>query len=411
MSSTRPSHLLCCLLLAGALVPTAASGQRPLVSANPHAASLPSGTPPLSGIAAIPCTSANAYHVSSTTEVNRALGYPDYGKPKILSDDANNITVSQTTSWIQSVCNANATHNNHAVHYEHFDSGLSGSADAGDIINAVNDFPMATSRAVLEYIRDESCASDLSAGGTLTRSGNEFLWNGQGVNLIGHSWMGAVAGLNFNTEQYLSVLASYDVNLTRIWVIEQWTGLEVAGSPPVYSNSILPFTGSIANDSVDLDQFNSAYLNRIEDFVQRAWNKGIVVQITLFDRHGLLNNPGEWGRWDGSPYNPANTTDHVFTPGAVAVGSSNGGAPTNFLDLCQPTYTQAATTCPVQKTHFNFIKALRNRLQTKRNVIFEIMNEPLAGEWGTTPITDFHKWVADATIRNGIEKVSFGCFN
>jgi hypothetical protein len=353
----------------------------------------------LKDVADIPCTAANAYHVSSDTEVTRALGYPDYGKPKILSDDAGGVTAAEAKAWIGRACSA-------GEHYEHYDLGLTEVASSGVIIDSLADFP-SESRNVLNYIKNQSCVSDLAPGGTLTRVNREFYWNGQQVNLIGHGWPGAVAGLNFNTTKYLDILEDHRVNFTRIWVIDQFTGLAVRSpQTPLHSNAILPFNGQISNGSVDLTSFNIAFLNRIKDFVQKASERGIVVQVTLFDRHGLLNKTDlPWGRWLGSPYNTANNNSSLFGAGASNM------APADFVSLCQPTFTQGATSCPIQSTHFNFIKAVRNELADQGNVIFEIMNEPLAAEWGEAAITAFHRWAADATLRNGAEKIHFGCYN
>ncbi len=163
---TKLAHILFCVLLTAAVDLSGAFAARPLVSSNPHAKDLPSGTPPLAGIAAIPCTTANAYHVSSSTEVSNALGYPSYDKPKILSDDAGQVSANQAKTWISDTCTA-------GEHYEHYDRALSNAATSGVIIDSLADFP-AASKNVLNYIKNVSCVSDLAPGGQLSRSSTEF---------------------------------------------------------------------------------------------------------------------------------------------------------------------------------------------------------------------------------------------
>lgn len=367
------------------------------VSVNPHAAVLPAGSPPLAGLAAIPCTAANAYHVSSDPEVERALAYPSYGKPKILSDDAGGVTVAEAKRWIARACAAGA-------HYEHWDAALGPAAMSGRRIDSLADFPE-DSREVLSYVERESCASRLEPGGTLTRRGTELLWNGRPVSLVGDSWMGSLAGRNFDPAGYLGVLAEHRVNLTRVWVVEQWTGLEVKSpEAPVYGNAVLPFPGDFARGGVDLARPDDVFLDRLRSFVHAASERGIVVQLTLFDRHGLLDQEDSWGRWRGSPYNRAHNTGELFAPGPP------GKAPPDFVDLCRPTDARSAPPgCPVQDLHFRFVRALRDAVAGTGNVLFEVMNEPVAEEWGEDRIVAFHRWVAAVAAGDGQD--ASACFD
>ena len=374
-----------------------------IVSANPHAPGLPSGsTPPMSGIASLSGIHVNAYHVSNQDEVGYVLGYNAYGKPKILSDDAGNVSVASAKSWITQACNA-------GEHYEHYDAALSTKARSGTAILSKDDFPAASTQ-VLKHIKNSSCVSDLAANGTLTVSGRDFYWNGQKVNLVGHSWMGALAGLNFNINGYLSALEFYRVNLTRVWVVEQWTGLAIDGpNAPDLSNVVLPFPGIInfngSNDTLNLNVVNPAFITRLKQFVQTAAQKGIVVQLTLFDRHGLRNF-SDYGRWGGSPYNINNNQNSFFTPGA------SGKAPAAFLDQCYFTYIQGpdgprlepsqntsnVQLCPEHaEANYNLINTLAVQLGNYHNVIYEIMNEPLTTpteSWSLNDLTGWHGWVA-----------------
>lgn len=371
-----------------------------LVSANAHEANLRSGsTPALPGIAQLANVDANAYHVSSDTEVANALAYNAYNKPKILSDDAGGVTPDKAKRWIDSACD-------NGEHYEHFDGPIGANAMSGVTIDSIQDFPP-DSIEVLEHIRDVSCASTLTPGGTLTRAGREFYWNGQQVSLVGSSWMGALSSKNFNPAGYLQVLADHHVNLTRVWVIEQWTAFLVnkPGSPHT-GNAILPFAGAIdfsgSNDTLDLYQVNTAFLNRLSTFVSAAAARGIVVQLTLFDRHGLLNKPApdDRGRWIWSPYNVVNNRNAQATAGA------SGKAPPAFvtsqctgnvlmLKSNPPTFT-GDEACVLRIYNEKLVESIVQKLASAGNVIYEIMNEPNSGEWGEQAITDWHAWVAAA---------------
>ncbi len=397
MDIRPPLALLCGAALActGASV---ASDPGVPVSVNPHAAVLPAGSPPLAALAGIPCVAAASYHVSSEEEVDHVLGYPSYGKPKILSDDAGGVTVAEAERWIARACAA-------GDHYEHWDAALGPAAMSGERIESLADFP-AASREVLDYIEKKSCASDLEPGGTLSRRGTELLWNGRPVSLVGDSWMGSLAGSNFDVEGYLDVLAAHRVNLTRVWLIEQWTGLEVK-SPraPVWENAILPFSGDLARGTIDLTHPDDGFLARLHGFVRAASARGIVVQLTLFDRHGLLDKDDELGRWRGSPYNRDHNAGERFAAGP------GGKAPPDFVDLCRPTETGTPPAdCPVQSLHFRFVRAIRDAVAGSGNVILEVMNEPVADEWGEDRIVAFHRWVAGVALAGDPAAGAPGCF-
>lgn len=380
--AVRANALLPAACLLAGLSPACASNPGVLVSVNPNAADLPRGEPPLAALADLPCVDVNAYHVSSRDEVVAALAYPGYGRPRILSDDAGDVGHNETKDWIVRACEA-------GEHYEHFDGPVGPAAMSGETIDAPDDFPPA-SRDVLAFIRDESCASDLDPGGTLSRDGTELLWNGEPVSLVGHSWMGAVAGRNFDVEGYLDVLAAHRVNLTRVWVVEQWTALAVdAAGAPAFANAALPFAGDLAQGTVDLRAMDRDYLDRLRAFVRAASERGIVVQLTLFDRHGLLNEGDRWGGWRGSPYNRENNSGDLFAPGP------EGRAPPDFVALCRPNLTdRPPPDCPVQALHFELVRRVRDAVAGTGNVILEVMNEPVAEEWGEEPVVDFHRWVA-----------------
>ena len=353
----------------------------PIISANPHP-TICSGGPCLPNVASYFHVAVNAYHVDSQSDVNSVIGFPSYGKPKIISDDAGNQTIANNIDWMQDTCSA-------GLNFEHFAEDLTIKATRGQSIGTYSTFP-ADSKSLLQAIAS-SCASDLEANGKLTISGTQFRWrnpatgNEKDIQLVGFSSMGAVVGDNFNITQYLDTLEDYGVNLTRVWAVEQWTALAVrkAGAPHT-DQGITPFK-VLGNGQWDLDQISSTFLSRLKSFVQQAAQRGIVVQVTLFDRHGLKNvscgsNALCYGSWMGSPYNSALNVNGVFSAGP------SGQPPANFLDTSGQAW---------DLNYSYFASAVVNALRSEGNVIFEIMNEPRAqGAWTESKITAWHRKMA-----------------
>lgn len=416
--SKNPRALILAIALGMALA-GGAHAVGPLLSANPHAPDLsPGPTPPLAGIAALSQTALNAYHVGSDAEVVNALGYIPYGKAKILSDQVGGTSVSRVEGWIRRTCDpdGNGRFEANGEHYEHRDAELAEAAMGGAVIDSLDDFPEA-GREILRFIRDESCASELESPGRLTREGTELAWNGRPVTLVGYSWLGALASRNADFEGYLDVLAAHRVNLTRVRLIDQWTALLTAEEgAPRSSTGNLPFAGAIdfagAGDTLDLMRIEPAFLDRLAGFVDAAAARGIVVQITLFDRPGLLrcgSTAPLWstvepsggcagcptvefpcpapGTWDGSPYNRANNRNGIL------VGGATGKAPPAFLGTMPPLNTDPPPDS-IAASHLTLVGAVVHALAGKGNVLLEIMNEPVAEEWGGPQVTEWHRWIA-----------------
>ncbi|UCD28411.1 MAG: immunoglobulin domain-containing protein [Planctomycetota bacterium] len=335
-----------------------------IVNLNPRYTETFPGT---SGFEDYPLIQALSYHIHTIGEVNTCLGNTGYGKPIILSDDGYAaFDVPEVLSFITATANA-------GEHYEHWDAHLGEAPPAGGgcmqclVIDGQEDFP-ADSLTIMNALGTH--ASTLTPGGTLTRQGREFYWNGQQVTLMGSGWMGALIGQNFEIEGYLDVLQSHGNNLLRVWAVEQWTGTCMGND---VNNGIIPYVG--AYGSWDLDQQNNAFFIRAKQFVQAAWDRGIVVQLSIFDRCGLVNKPDP-GVFGDSPYNRNNNVNGFLdVPGLNQYPAFTGLDGTNI-----GTVNRA------------FIERLVHELQDYGNVIYEIMNEP-HHYW--TNQTEWHQWVAD----------------
>ncbi len=434
MSSTRRINLLILLsfLLAGPLFAVAASAAppfgvstsaaSPLVSANPNKVVCGTTTPPLEMIANNSNVNANSYHINSQCKLNAVLSFPSYNKPKIISDDAKN-QLANILNWIDLVASEEE-------HYEHHDVPLGDCALAGQIIDGLEDFPQ-DSKDVLDRLG--IYASPLSANGTLTQDGSEFYWDGEEVTLMGFSWPGALTSLNFNIEGFLDVLALKGVNLTRVFAIEQWTALATGCERPkdcpdsgintdhcpsesprlctyaaagdgcknvILGNGHTPFTGSLFSQW-DLSELNPLYFSRMIRFVEAAAARGIVVQLSLFERNALKKevHSRAYGWWLGNPYNQDNNTN-----GFLPTGPDNPKPPEGNT-LPPPEFLGQDGT-DVGDVNSCFIGAVAQQLSPYGNVILEIMNEPkvISGVWSENDLTSWHAWV-EGKARGG------GCSN
>lgn len=359
-----------------------------LVSYNPHPVT--GSTVPMASLADNPYHSANAYHVNTDAEVYNVLHqFPAYGKAKIVSNDDHNFSVGDAMDWLDMVfeeaCGVDPDDGcpeaTGEVHFEHFDRPLTVRASYGEPIAIKDHFPE-DSQTMLDAIKAKK-PSVLAPLGKLSRNGKKLEWNGAPVVLVGFSSMGAVTGLNFNIPGYLQVLQDHGVNFTRIWAVEQWTALAFRKpGAPHESNGLTPFAGTLST-GWDLTQPNWTYYQRLKDFVDEAWDRGIVVQLTLFDRHGVLNK-NEPGAFPQSPYNQANNSNGFFAPGPV------NKAPADFLSFG---FTGAGA------LHHDFVTNILNLLKLNDNVLYEVMNEPKTSDWSLANIETFHEDVS-ALVRS-----------
>jgi hypothetical protein len=332
---------------------------------------------------------ANSYHLSvneawaNELDPVVAQGQAE-GKPVIISDDngssANVTRVQEAIARTTSVL---------GEHYEHYDIHLGGDATHdgahfGKFISSAADFP-AESKTILATLG--TYASDLAPGGKLTVSGHEFLWNGQPVTLAGSSWYGALVATMCDVDGYLDVLASYGANFTRVWCIEQWTG--TANAAPGFERvAWLPYEGyKVPNTSLsppetkwDLYTLNAQYFARVKEFVRKAAARGIVVQLTLFDRFGVQCSGGVGGYLDSPYYDVNNLATINF------LTCSGGSLP--FLDLAP---------APIWDVNRAFIERMLAEVGSYGNVLYEIMNEP-HNQWPNAAIVNWHKAVADTVV-------------
>jgi Cellulase (glycosyl hydrolase family 5) len=199
-----------------------------------------------------------------------------------------------------------------------------------------------------------------------------FLWREKPTVLItAGEHYGAVLNLGFDYPRYLDELKTHRFNLARVF---SGTYREVPGSFNIIGNTLAPAAGRFicpwartempgASDGgrkFDLMRWDDAYFARLKDFITRAAERGVVVELVLFCTMYDENV------WNASPMNARNNVNRIGALDRHEVFSGKG------KDLL------AAQTALARK--------LATELNAFDNLYFEICNEPyerggLTKEW------------------------------
>jgi hypothetical protein len=338
--------------------------------------------------------------------------YDNHSKPRIFSDDGafpppgddahpsimcgppGHETIQ--ACYIKQLCDTASTRPRGKFHYEHWDEFGEKQLQSGESISSYADWDI-ESKTFIEWIRSRvldvnPCFDFLAQNGTIYRNdgANEeaLRWktasSDGAVNLIGFGAMGAIAaGPRLNIENYLHALRVNRVNLTRVWQVDQWVALTDQVAPPyIAQEGLTPFVGHWdyynGFESYSLSRINPKFLIQLRNFVQTASDHGVVVQLSLFDKHGLRNsntqvtgNPNCRGQWAGSPYNSLNNdSGYIFDEqmdSCACADPSCYAHPTNlFVD---------PVASPVFADNYRLIEATLREVGGIGNVIFEIINE------------------------------------
>lgn len=198
-----------------------------------------------------------------------------------------------------------------------------------------------------------------------------FEFRGQPTLLIGSGeHYAAVLNTAFDYRAYLDAVAADGLNLTRMW---SGAYREIPGEFGIEDNTLAPEPQHFIcpwmqrdDGKFDLNQFNLAYFARLRDFLQRASDKGILVEFTLFC---FWYNDALW-RY--SPMHPANTVQGI--------------GPTNKDEVYRPE-------CALMPAMEAVTRKLVTELNGFDNVYFEICNEVYSRHDGT----DDRAWQARIT--------------
>jgi hypothetical protein len=198
-----------------------------------------------------------------------------------------------------------------------------------------------------------------------------FLFRGKPTILITSAeHYGAVLNLDFDYTTYLRTLKADGLNLTRTWV---GTYREIPGSFGITDNSLAPAPNrficpwarssspgySNGGNKFDLTKWDEDYFLRLKDFMAKASQAGVVVEVNLW-----CPNYDE-ALWKASPMNASNNVNNVGTCGRDEAYTLR------HRDLLA--IQEAATRKVVQE------------LRDFDNLYYEICNEPYFGgvtvEW------------------------------
>lgn len=201
-----------------------------------------------------------------------------------------------------------------------------------------------------------------------------FLWRGQPTVLItSGEHYGAVLNADFDYVKYLDTLAKDKLNLTRTWT--GGTYCEPTGAFSIAQNTLAPLPGRFlcpwarsgqegykgGGNKFDLERWDEDYFKRFRDFVTKASERGVVVEVNLFCPYY------EESMWRLSPLHPDSNIN----------GVGRGLARTNVYTLDKHGGTLAVQERMVRR----FVAELRGF----DNVYYEICNEPYFGgvtlEW------------------------------
>jgi len=121
-----------------------------------------------------------------------------------------------------------------------------------------------------------------------------YLFNGQPTVLITSAeHYGAVVNLDFDYVTYLNALKAYGLNYTRIWpgavleMVDEFCKGNTMGPRP--DRTIVPWARSnqpscvYGGNKFDLDKWNPEFFARLKDFIVKAGERGIVVEICFFN--------------------------------------------------------------------------------------------------------------------------------
>ncbi len=231
-----------------------------------------------------------------------------------------------------------------------------------------------------------------------------FLFRGKPTPLITSAeHYGAVLNLDFDFTKYLDELQSHGFNLTRVF-----TGVycEDSHSFGIARNTLAPKEGKLicpwprsekpgyfgGGNKFDLDRFDEGYFTRLKEFLAKASQRGIVVELVLFCPFY------EDSMWNLSPMNGRNNI--------------NG-----FGALSRLSVYDFKKNGKLQALQESLVKKLAEELNSFDNLYFEICNEPyfggVTGEWQSRIVdvlveagkTLPNKHLIAQNIANGSKKV------
>lgn len=209
-------------------------------------------------------------------------------------------------------------------------------------------------------MRNASSGYDTDIISVCTQNPHYFSWHGEPAPLITSAeHYGALINTGFDYEQYLDMLAKYELNYTRIYpgAYYEPDGMFIADNTlaPQPEHLLLPWARSSepgcgdGGNRFDLRCWNDAYFERLHAFLLAADRRGIAVEICYFNCQYPEN-------WPICPFNAANNIQGV------------GGYDFNEFQT-----TRHEDWLSLQKA---YVRKITGEVNAYGNVILEICDEP-----------------------------------
>jgi hypothetical protein len=190
-----------------------------------------------------------------------------------------------------------------------------------------------------------------------------------------------------------------NTNLLRVWLTG---GVRLAADGTVIE--VVPYQIDPQSkkykvrEAVESGFWNAAYFTRLSAFAQAAEQNGVYLQVSLFNYLDLLNdgNTGSFRSWSKSVWNPSMCTDLGWGQSHLVWTLDANNNPTYPCGDPLPTQPPA-TAADIEELRrhcafinpqpFNglptvqsaFVKRVVQALMNRKNIIFEVMNEPHRG--------------------------------
>ena len=131
-------------------------------------------------------------------------------------------------------------------------------------------------------------------------SDNPYYWQyrEEPIFLIGGSWQDNLFNHPIALEEHLDLLVSVGGNYARNVMSHRNIG------------NVFAFN---KNESglFDLENFNQEYWDRFEHFLQLTYDRGIIVQLEIWDPWDLHADHQSYGGWSFNPFNPINNINYT----------------------------------------------------------------------------------------------------
>ncbi len=176
-------------------------------------------------------------------------------------------------------------------------------------------------------------------------------------------------------ESFFDMLDHNRVNLTRCFVWDGWANDLFCWKR--ISTADDPVKSGQRYARVDLAQFDDRFWNHAVKAIEYASKKGVIVEVTLYDRCGIDSDAIGPRRWSFHPWNPDNSMPGTIGCDLLPRRKERGIQ--YVFDLANP---------KIKSLHEAYLRKWVESTRHLDNVIFEIENEGYSGY-------AFNKWVAE----------------